>query len=173
MIPHRTREARACRREPMLAALLLLATACGGEAAEPAGGGDTADPGAPGAAGAVIPADDPLLGEWVVIEAAGRLQQGNVGVEYRFTRDGVARTRKYLDPTARPLSARKAGAPAPGPGEAKETRWSWRRVGPSRIELTHPRSPEQVHAVDATVTGEALVLVWREAGSAFTMRRLK
>lgn len=158
----------------LLTAALLATAACGER--EPAAPTDkaaaeNADPAA-GKAAPGIAADDPLLGRWEVVAVVGKFEEANTGLQYDFRRDGKAHTLKYLDPTLKPSRARAAGEPPPKEGDVKRNVWSWKRVGPDRIEMTHPDSP-LVARIKTTIAGDTMQFVWNETGSVFTMERIK
>lgn len=113
-----------------------------------------------------ISPNDTLLGTWEVVEATGRYAETNTGLVYTFLPNGTAQTRaihKGKIPGGRLIPGVKAGEPI-------ENEWSWTRVSPNKIEMTHRESP-LVAQITTTIDGNTMKFEWNKGGSIFIMER--
>jgi hypothetical protein len=119
-----------------------------------------------------IPADDPLLGTWEVVDDTGKHAEVNVGLVYTFGADGKAIVRGIrTNPHIRARDMKAFNDPTKE-GVIVENEWAWLRVAPDEIAMTHSDSPLSA-SITTKFEGDELKFTWNKKGSVFTMKRMK
>lgn len=178
MLPMRARNSRGYLLLALVAASALTLAACGDREREPPPIEPTELPAAEKAApkpatgkpvASKVSSDDPLLGTWEVVEVTGRYAEANTGLVYHFRQDGKA---KVSAVAMVDIPGGRALPPGVKNGDLIENIWSWKRVAPNEIEMTHPDSP-MVARITTTIEGDTMKFEWNKAkgGSIFVMER--
>lgn len=113
--------------------------------------------------------DTELLGLWKVVEASGNFADINIGLKWEFLAGGRAIAHSLRVDPDRKARVTAAEDP-PDAGVPVQSPWSWKQVGPNRIEMKHPDSP-RIAPIKYVIEGDIMHFDWLSGSQKFVMKR--